>query len=76
MKKFFTSVPFQKQGIKEYIYKPVGNANLTYDQPHSLPILNAINNFADNGEEIQIVFLAAENDDIKRNITAVMPTVD
>ena len=44
MKKFFTSVPFQKN-LSEVIYRPVGNAKLVYEKPHALPILNVINNY-------------------------------
>ena len=61
MKKFFTSVPYQKNGkLIKAIYRPVGNAKLVYEKAHSLPILNAVNNFTEKGEEIEVIFIIGE----------------
>ena len=69
MKKFFTSVPFQKN-LSEVIYRPVGNAKLVYEKPHALPILNVINNYTEKGEAIEVIFLVGENDNIRRNLSS------
>ena len=70
MKKFFTSVPFQKK-LGKLVYTPANDAKLTYEKEHSLPILNVINNYTEKGEEIEVIFIASENDDIRRNLGEV-----
>lgn len=77
MKKFFTSVPYQKSGeLIKAIYRPVGNAKLVYEKAHSLPILNAVNNFTEKGEEIEVIFIIGENENIKRNLGSVESFLD
>jgi len=77
MKKFFTSVPYQKNGkLIKAIYRPVGNAKLVYEKAHSLPILNAVNNFTEKGEEIEVIFIIGENEDIKKNLGSVESSLD
>lgn len=77
MKKFFTSVPYQKSGeLIKAIYRPVGNAKLVYEKAHSLPILNAVNNFTEKGEEIEVIFIIGENENIKRNLGSVESSLD
>ncbi len=77
MKKFFTSVPYQKNGkLIKAIYRPVGNAKLVYEKAHSLPILNAVNNFTEKGEEIEVIFIIGENEDIKKNLGSVESFLD
>ena len=77
MKKFFTSVPYQKNGeLIKAIYRPVGNAKLVYEKAHSLPILNAVNNFTEKGEEIEVIFIIGENENIKRNLGSVESFLD
>ena len=77
MKKFFTSVPYQKSGeLIKAIYRPVGNAKLVYEKAHSLPILNAVNNFTEKGEEIEVIFIIGENEDIKKNLGSVESFLD
>ena len=77
MKKFFTSVPYQKNGeLIKAIYRPVGNAKLVYEKAHSLPILNAVNNFTEKGEEIEVIFIIGENENIKRNLGSVESSLD
>lgn len=77
MKKFFTSVPYQKSGeLIKAIYRPVGNAKLVYEKAHSLPILNAVNNFTEKGEEIEVIFIIGENEDIKKNLGSVESSLD
>lgn len=77
MKKFFTSVPYQKKGeLIKAIYRPVGNAKLVYEKAHSLPILNAVNNFTEKGEEIEVIFIIGENEDIKKNLGSVESSLD
>ena len=77
MKKFFTSVPYQKKDkLIKAIYRPVGNAKLVYEKAHSLPILNAVNNFTEKGEEIEVIFIIGENEDIKKNLGSVESSLD
>ena len=77
MKKFFTSVPYQKSGeLIKAIYRPVGNAKLVYEKAHSLPILNAVNNFTEKGEEIEVIFIIGENENIKKNLGSVESFLD
>ena len=77
MKKFFTSVPYQKKDkLIKAIYRPVGNAKLVYEKAHSLPILNAVNNFTEKGEEIEVIFIIGENENIKRNLGSVESFLD
>ena len=75
MKKFFTSVPFQKN-LSEVIYRPVGNAKLVYEKPHALPILNVINNYTEKGEAIEVIFLVGENEDILKNLVTVRASLE
>ncbi len=70
MKKFITSVPFQST-INPVVYQPVNGAELSYDKAHMLPILNVLNNNAEKGEEIEVIFLIGDNEDIKRNYETV-----
>ena len=75
MKKFFTSVPFQKN-LSEVIYRPVGNAKLVYEKPHALPILNVINNYTEKGEAIEVIFLVGENKNIRDNLVIVRASLE
>lgn len=75
MKKFFTSVPFQKK-LSEVIYRPVGNAKLVYEKPHALPILNVINNYTEKGEAIEVIFLVGENKNIRDNLVIVRASLE
>ena len=75
MKKFFTSVPFQKK-LSEVIYRPVGNAKLVYEKPHALPILNVINNYTEKGEAIEVIFLVGENENIRDNLVIVRASLE
>ena len=75
MKKFFTSVPFQKN-LSEVIYRPVGNAKLVYEKPHALPILNVINNYTEKGEAIEVIFLVGENENIRDNLVIVRASLE
>ena len=75
MKKFFTSVPFQKN-LSEVIYRPVGNAKLVYEKPHALPILNVINNYTEKGEAIEVIFLVGENKNLGYNLVIVRASLE
>ena len=75
MKKFITSTPFQPQLIP-IIYKPADNSELVYDAPHTLPILNAINTYTENGEEITVYFLHSDTENCNRNYDIVIEQLD
>lgn len=75
MKKFFTSVPFQTK-LTPCEYKPFGEAKLTYEKEHSLPILNVINNYTEQGEEIEVIFLTADNENIRNNLEVVTKSLE
>lgn len=72
MKKFITSIPFQPpQKLTPIIYKPIDNSELVYDTPNALPILNAINAYADDGEEIKVYCLIPDNENCLNNFEIV-----
>lgn len=72
MKKFITSVPFQPpERLTAVVYKPKDNSDLVYDTPHSLPILNAINAYAEDGESIKVYFLVPNSPNSLANEVAV-----
>lgn len=78
MKKFFTSIPFQSpQKLDSYIYKPVDSSDLVYNTANSLPILNAINTYAQDGETITVYFLFPyDNENCQKNFTTVCGQLD
>ena len=68
MKKFFTSIPLQKEGqLIPYLYKAVDNQALQMDEKTCFPIMTAINGYAKKGQEIRVVALATDNEDCHRN---------
>ena len=77
MKKFFTSVSYQKDGTEQPIYEPVGNAKLVYEKRPSLPILNVINNCTETGEKIEVIFIMGNSEDARKNLEKyLLPQLD
>jgi len=70
MKKFFTTTPGQKD-LNEFVYKPTNNSELEYNEKTSLPILNAVNAFAEEGEEIAVYFITLDNEWSNKNLITV-----
>jgi len=76
MKKFFTSIPLQDT-LRQYVYKPLDSTELAYDTPNSLPVLNAINEYAEDGETITVYFLFPyDNENCQKNFTTVCGQLD
>jgi hypothetical protein len=70
MKKFFMTAPYQPEGqLRCSVYKAVGNPSLDYDEPVSFPLLAAINSYASDGEEIEVVVLVSEYINAENNFT-------
>ncbi len=56
MKKFISTSPYQPKGrLEKGLYKAADNQLLAYDTPTSFPILAAINAYANQGENIEII---------------------
>lgn len=68
MKKFFTTVPLQKEEqLKRFVYAAQGNSKLSMDEATSFPIIPAINGYAAPGEPFRVVAVVQDNEDAKRN---------
>ncbi len=69
MKKFITVIPFQVKGqLGSYLYRAVGNDRLQMEEKTSFPILTAVSGYLQPGEQAQVIALAAETEDGKRNL--------
>lgn len=68
MKKFFTTVPLQKEGqLKRFVYAAQGNSKLSMDEATSFPIIPVINGYVEPGEAFRVIAVVQDNDDAKRN---------
>ena len=72
MKKFFTSIPLQKQGmLGSYHYEAVGNPLLDMDGKTSFPILAAVQGYVDPGEHFRLIAVMPDTEDGRRNLEAL-----
>ena len=72
MKKFFTSIPLQKQGqLGAYRYAPVGNERLRMETETSFPILTAVQGYVEPGERFRLIAVMPETEDGQRNLEAL-----
>ena len=72
MKKFFTSIPLQKQGkLGSYHYEAVGNALLDMEGKTSFPILAAVQGYVEPGEHFRLVAVTPDTEDGRRNLEAL-----
>ena len=72
MKKFFTSIPLQKQGkLGNYHYEAVGNALLDMEGKTSFPILAAVQGYVEPGEHFRLVAVTPDTEDGRRNLEAL-----
>ena len=68
MKKFFATVPLQKEEqLKRLVYAAQGNSRLSMDEATSFPISPAINGYVAPGEPFRVAAVVQENEDAKRN---------
>lgn len=68
MKKFFATVPMQKEGqLKRLVYAAQENSRLGMDEATRFPIIPAINGYVAPGEPFRIVAVVQDNEDAKRN---------
>ncbi len=69
MKKFFSSIPLQKQGyLDPYRYEPVGNEKLRMAQKTCFPILAAVQAYVQSGEAFRLFAVTPDTDDGRRNL--------
>ena len=72
MKKFFTSIPLQKQGkLGRYHYEAVGNALLDMEGKTSFPILAAVQGYVEPGEHFRLIAVVPDTEDGRRNLEAL-----
>ena len=72
MKKFFTSIPLQKQGkLGRYHYEAVGNALLDMESQTSFPILAAVQGYVEPGEHFRLIAVVPDTEDGRRNLEAL-----
>lgn len=77
MKKFITNVPLQVFGnLHQYVYHPVGNRKLGMEDATSFPILTAINGYVQPGERFQVLAVAANSEDGRRNCEELRQEVE
>lgn len=77
MKKFFTVVALQPNGVTPCVYQAMGNSRLQMDCAVGFPILTAINGYVEKGETIRIIALIEQgNDKAKLNFKALETQVD
>ncbi len=68
MKKFFTCVPLQPaEKFSAYNYSPAENERLAFNKETHFPIINVINGYAEEGDEIQVIAILTDNEDCKKN---------
>lgn len=68
MKKFFATVPLQKEEqLKQFVYAAQGNSRLSMEEATRFPIIPAINGYAAPGEPFRVVAVVQDNEDAERN---------
>lgn len=68
MKKFFVTVPLQKEDQrKRFVYAAQGNSGLSMDEATGFPIIPAINGYVAPGGPFRVAAVVQENEDAKRN---------
>ena len=69
MKKFFTSIPLQKEGeLRSYRYEPVGNEHLRMDRDTSFPIMAAVQGYVELGEAFRLIAVMPDTKDGRCNL--------
>ena len=69
MKKFFFSIPLQKQGnLGAYRYEPVGNEKLRMERETCFPILAVVQGYVQPGEAFRLIAVTPDTDDGRRNL--------
>ena len=69
MKKFFTSIPLQKQGkLGRYHYEAIGNEHLNMESTTCFPILAAVQGYVEPGEHFRLIAVMPDTEDGRRNL--------